>query len=266
MGRIIDARKVETYSRLDNFYAAWKAGDISRLAIIGRGGTGKSYGYQALDMPLYHRFVGRTTGIQIYTQVREAPHAPIVFDDIRQLLKDSACIDLLKQFGERAARRIIRWNTNAVPANQRTFVCTSNVLVVLNWVPKQDEDVAAILDRFDVLHFDPSKAEVIRRMRLFAECQKDVDLLANTPTMPSLRTLQKYEDWKKSKYIDEMEELVSECGVPEDVKIISQILAENPKAKVQAYAERTDRSYAAAKRDWSRKVKIARQLAEAIGV
>ena len=60
-----------------------------------------------------------------------------------------------------------------------------------------------------------------------------------------------------------LKELYSECGVSPDVMIIYNLLESNPRDKIKQYAALTDRTYSAAKRDWSRKVKIARQLSEA---
>lgn len=253
-------RKVETYERLENFYNAWVDGDVPRLAIVGRGGTGKTHGYENLRLPSMHRFVGRTSALKIYETVLDDPSLPIVFDDIRQLLKDPACLDLMKQLCERRKTRTIRWRTRAVPVDRQSFICTSSVLMVLNWIPKNDHDVDAILDRFDVLHFDPTKSEIIKRMRLFAKSQKDVDLFAEIDIIPSLRTLEKFQDWKKSPHINELEELYSECGVSQDVMTVCKLLESQSRTKIKDYAAMTGKSYSAAKRDFARKSQVARQL------
>ena len=44
-----------------------------------------------------------------------------------------------------------------------------------------------------------------------------IDLLAELPAIPSLRTLVKARKWQKSKHLSLIQELLDECGVPEPV-------------------------------------------------
>ncbi len=51
-----------------------------------------------------------------------------------------------------------------------------------------------------------------------------IDLLAELPVLPSLRTLVKARQWAKSKYLRLAEELFSECGVPDPVVRLVEIM------------------------------------------
>jgi len=133
---------------------------------------------------------------------------------------------------------------------------------VLNQIPK-NEDVYAIIDRLDVIHFAPTKTELIQKMRSFARNQKDVDIIAEAAVMPSLRTLKHFEGWKKSE-LDEIQELYSECGVPSSVQHIMDIMERFPRRQwIKQYQEVTGKGREAAKREWSCKRNLAAQLLEA---
>jgi hypothetical protein len=261
-----DLRTVDTYGRLERTYRSWVSRAIPMLLVVGRGGTGKTHEYEhLLPVGSYHLFRGRTSAYTMYKTVMEHPDIPIVFDDVESLMKDPASRDLMKQLAETTTPRVVRWSTNAVAEDQRTFHCTSNVLILANNLPKKDGNLDAITSRFDRILFDPTKAEVIARMRTFAQNEDDVDIIADAAVMPSLRTLIHFQDWKKSE-LDPLEELYAACGVPGSVLIIKEIMETVPKRKwITTYATRTDRNYEAAKRDWGRKKNLAKQLLEAAG-
>lgn len=131
-------------------------------------------------------------------------------------------------------RRVIRWGTTTskLEGRPQSFVCTAPTLIVLNKLPTRDPDVAAILDRCDAVEFDPTKAEVIARMReVFPDDNELVDQIAELPALPSLRTLVKARQWKKSKHLNLDEELLAECGVPEAVAHLARIIQTVPKSK-----------------------------------
>lgn len=260
-GRTI--RRVETYERFQRFIRSWANGSIPHAGTIGPPGTGKTSEYEAiLNETPHHLFRGRTSALVMYTTVKDAPGWPIIFDDIGGLLKDGPSIDFMKQIADSRPFRTIRWRTNALPESERSFVCTSPVLVVLNQVPN-DPDVHAVLDRLDVIEFAPTKSEIIAKMRSFARSQKDVDIIAEAAVIPSLRTLKHFEGWKKSE-LDEIEELYSECGVPASVQHIADIMERFPKQQwVKQYQAMTGKGREAAKREWSRKRHLAAQLLEA---
>lgn len=256
-------RPIDTYERLGRHYQAWSKGDMQFLAVIGPPGLGKTYEYETLALTPCHEFRGKTSAVEMYRDAKDLPDAPIIFNDVRGLMRKNDCIDIMKQLCETKPRRTIRWKTNThlIPREERQFECTSNVLVVLNSVPKNDPDVEAILDRFDVVEFRPSKAEIIARMRTFAERQGDVDLMANLPVDPSLRDLDRFERWCRAEDINEIEELLSLCQIPSDIQLMMQVLETTPPRKrLAAYRQLSGKTYEAAKRAWTRKWRTAQRL------
>lgn len=260
-------RTIPTFERFRRLIRSWARGTIPFVGVVGRPGIGKTEEYTALlDGVAHHLFRGRTSALRIYREVRDAPDLPIVFDDVARLFRDPDALDIMKQIADSKPVRTIRWRTQTLPDDERQFDCESTVLVVLNSVPKNDSDVAAILDRFDVVTFAPSKPEIIQRMRTFAKNQLDVDIIASCDVMPSLRTLKHFEQWKASE-LDEIEELYSECGVSDAVATITRIMAEHDRPEwITEYQTLSGKSYEAAKRTWSRHRAEAEQLLRARGI
>ena len=244
-------RKIDTYGRFHRHIRAWAEREVDCLLVLGRPGFGKSSTVKQVlgDRP-HHLFSARQAPIEVYKALYDAPTLPVVLDDVGSLLKDPHFIDMLKNLCETEARKTLRWQTTTTKLDGRdtSFVCTSRVLILLNKVPDKNPDVQAILDRCDTIEFRPDKGEVIRRMRdVFPQDGGLVDLLAELPVLPSLRTLVKAKQWSKSRHLSLTEELFAECGVPEPVRALIGIMESHPEDDWRSlYVDATgltDRSY-----------------------
>ena len=251
-----DIRTVDTYDRFHRHLAAWVAREMLCLLVLGPPGTGKSFGYRsALGNRPYVVFGGRQSPLHVYTTLHDDPDRPVVLDDISSLLRDDLFRDLLKGLMD-TGPRVVRWGTTTSKLQGRptSFACTCPVLIVLNNMPARDPDLEAILDRVDAIQFEPTKAEIIARMyELWPEDEELIELLAELPTMPSLRTLDKARRWKRSAHLNLIEELLAQCGVPEPVVRLAQIMEAFPEGQwlqqyVVATGGLTDRSYRRHKR------------------
>lgn len=237
-------RTITTYDRFDRHIAAWAAGEIEALLVAGPPGNGKSYAYEhALRETPYHLFRARRTPIKVYNELHDNPDWPIVFDDISALLRDDNFLDLLKSLCETTKTKTIRWGTTTPKLEGRaaSFRCTSRVLIVMNEMPTNRAEARAVLDRCDAVHFVPKKNAVIARMRCaFPNDTALIDLLEELPVLPSLRTLIKARQWQHSKHLDVVEELVSECGLPDAVNTLIQIMTLHPEREwCQQYVAET---------------------------
>jgi hypothetical protein len=243
-------RIVNRYERYHRHLAAWVDRNVPTLLVMGPPGTGKSCGYRsALGNRPYYVFGGRQSPLQVYMAIHDDPDRPVVLDDIAALLRDDNFRDLLKGLCD-TGERTIRWGTTTgkLQGRANAVVCTCPVLIVINGMPKRDPDLEAILDRCDAIRFEPTKVEIIARMRaLWPEDQALIDLLAELPVMPSLRTLDKARRWARSPHLDLMEELLAECGVPEPVVRLVEIMETVPAdewcARYMAVTDLTDRTY-----------------------
>lgn len=248
-------RKVETYERFHRHIAAWLDREIDPVLVVGPPGVGKSHAYASrLGNRPYHRFGGRQTPLHVYKSLHDDPHLPVVLDDISALLQEDCFRDMLKGLCE-SGERNLHWGTttNKLEGRPRSFRCTSPVLIVMNKIPSRDADVAAILDRCDAIEFTPTKSEVIARMReLFPADGELIDLIAELPTLPSLRTLIKARRWQNSRHLKLVEELLAECGAPQAVVHLARIIENHPEnewcARYLAETGLTDRTYRRHKR------------------
>ncbi len=237
-------RTISTYSRFDRHIAAHVAGEIDALLIAGPPGNGKSYAYeQALRNMNYHLFRARRTPIKVYNELYDNPDWPVVFDDISALLRDDNFLDLLKSLCETKRKKTIRWGTctEKLEGRANSFRCTSRVLIVMNAFPKNRADVMAILDRCDAVCFSPTKKEIIARMRnAFPKDAELIDLLEKFAILPSLRTLIKARQWQSSKHLDVVEELLSECNLPDAVHSLIRTMTHYPERDwCQRYVKET---------------------------
>lgn len=122
------------------------------------------------------------------------------------------------------------------------------MLIVLNRMPDDNADIRAVFDRCDGIEFDPPKQEVIVRMReVFPNDGSLIELIAELPVIPSLRTLVKARRWQQSKHLDWRAELVAECGVPEAVNVLLEIMRATPEPEWPGHYLKatglTDRSF-----------------------
>ncbi len=227
-------RKIETYERFHRHIAAWHDREIDPVLVVGPPSVGKSHAYATrLGNRPYHRFGGRQTPLHVYKTLHDDPHLPVVLDDISALLQEDCFRDMLKGLCE-SGQRTLHWGTTTskLEGRPRTFTCTSPVLIVMNKISSRDADVAAILDRCDAIEFAPSKPEIIARMHeIFPADTELVDLIAELPTLPSLRTLVKARRWNNSKHLNLVEELLAECGAPQAVVHLARIIEGYPESE-----------------------------------
>jgi hypothetical protein len=245
-------RTITTYERFHRHISAWAAGETEVLLVVGPPGLGKSHSYEQIlaDVP-HHLFRARRTPICVYNDLHDNPDWPVVFDDISALLNDNNFLDTLKSLCEIGHKcKTVRWGTTTrhLEGRAKFFTCTSRVLIIMNSTPTKRADVMAVLDRCDAVRFAPTKKEVIARMRVAFPRDGDlIDLLERMPILPSLRDLIKARSWKDSTHLNVIEELLSECGLPEAVSTLITIISEHPERE---WCERyslatgnTDRTY-----------------------
>ena len=243
-------RKITTYQRLEAHVKAWIDGDIDSLMIVGDAGLGKTSAVvNALENRSYQLFRAHQSPLEIYLGLYDNPYTPCVLDDVSGILKNTDGIDLLKCLCE-TGKKTLRWGTttNKLDKRAKQFVYHSRALIILNRIPNKDKDVYAVMDRCDAIEFKPAKAEVLHRMKvLFPQDGDLIELLGELSVLPTLRTLVKARQWQKSPHLNLAEELFAECGVPEPVQLLVQIMQKQPADKwldsYQQITGLTDRTF-----------------------
>jgi hypothetical protein len=190
-----------TYPQLDLYLAKFWAGELGLVLLLGRHGTGKS---ESVKRALHSSSLGRSgsegQGILyveghmqpfgLYRHLWEHRDQPVVLDDLDKLYADSNCVRLLKPLCNTERVKRITWLTNLTlndPVVPTSFVTTSNVILVANEWRTANPNVRALEDRAIILHFNPSNAEIHRRV---GEWFKDTEVYRLiTETLPAIATL-----------------------------------------------------------------------------
>jgi hypothetical protein len=169
-----------TYAQLDLYLEKFAAGEFGLLLLLGRHGTGKSESVRrSLDCAPTDEGNGNGLGPDVlyveghmqpfglYRDLWEHRDQPVVLDDLDKLHADGNCVRLLKPLCNTERAKRITWlsnltmNDGEVPTS---FVTTSNVILIANEWRTVNPSVRAFEDRAIILHFDPPKAEVHRRV------------------------------------------------------------------------------------------------------
>lgn len=186
-----EAISLTTYAQLDLYLEKFAQGEFGLLLLLGRPGTGKSESVKrALGSSLNLGNNGDRVGSDVlyveghiqpyglYRDLWEHCDQPVVLDDLDKLHADGNCVRLLKPLCNTARAKRISWLSNLTLNDQEvpaSFVTTSNVILIANEWWTVNPSVRALEDRAIILHFDPSKAELHRRV---AEWFDDADVYA----------------------------------------------------------------------------------------
>ncbi len=225
-------KPLDKYNRFFNYMLAWLGGGIESLVVVGSPGVGKSWAAKKLlEGRRHHWFSARQSALGIYKRICDEPSIPVVFDDVSSILRDDKMVDMMKNLCERGISTL-RWGTDTpkLEGRPKSFQCNAPVLIMLNRIPAKNPDLLAVLDRCHTLGFRPTKQQVIAYMRsYFPDDGGIIDLLEEMAVIPSVRTLMLARDWARSPHLDLHEELLAECGIPESVHTLVDIMKHFPK-------------------------------------
>jgi len=258
--------RIPVFTKYKHFYRymkRWAFRSIESLIVVGTPGVGKSHTAEALlrGRP-HHWFSAQQTPLEIYKHICDAPHIPIVFDDVAALLRDKTFLDLLKNLCERGTSTL-RWGSSTPKLEGRPtrFRTTAKVLIFLNSLPNKNEgDLAAVLDRCHHFDFQPERSQVIAYMReYFPDDRKLIDIIETLSAKPTLRMLEKIKDFDDG---DEdggslYEDVAKVFGLPDSVVLLIDIMERFPEKEwCRRYIEATGQT----DRQFRRNRKIAAEL------
>lgn len=168
-----------TYAQLDLYLAKFAAGELGLVLLLGRHGTGKSesvkhaLGFCAESAELEQSakgvlyVEGHMQPFGLYRHLWAHREQPIVLDDLDKLYADPMCVQLLNPLCNTERTKRITWLSNTTlnaPGVPASFSTSSNVILIANEWRTLNPNVRALEDRAIILHFNPPKAEVHRRV------------------------------------------------------------------------------------------------------
>ena len=163
---------ITTFKELHDFSMKWVNGELKdNIVVVGDGGLGKSYAVR--DIPDVLRFDGHMTPFRAFQLGYEQPHYNIIWDDMDDIFKNKQMVKLLKQFCELHSPKSISFGTTRQCEAEDNYDFYGYNMVILNDLRKVGNNLKALLTRFLVVRFVPSRLEVMRQLRTFAK-EKDV--------------------------------------------------------------------------------------------
>lgn len=169
-----------TYAELELYLTKFVAGDLGLVLLLGRHGTGKSESVRRVfamphdgrtvtdnDAPHVLHVEGHMQPFGLYRHLWEYRDRPVVLDDLDRLYADPDCVRLLKPLCNTVPRKRLQWltsvtlNDESIPSS---FTTTSSVILIANEWRSLNPNVRALEDRAIILHFNPSNAEVHRKV------------------------------------------------------------------------------------------------------
>jgi hypothetical protein len=166
--------EIKTFSELEHFLQKWGSGSLKdNVVLYGKGGLGKSRSIANVNAL---RFDGHITPFRAFQLGYENPEANIIWDDMDDILRNKQMVKLLKQFCELETPKMIHFATTKESTAQEKYEFTGHSLVILNEISnKIGKNLKALLTRFIVVNFNPTKEEVLNKLKQYAENNEVVE-------------------------------------------------------------------------------------------
>lgn len=184
----LDAIPVHTYREYRALIDKWSTGDVDQtLLVIGAPGIGKTETALASISKHCKRHLylkGKATQFGVYSQLFEHIDAPVVLDDLDELLSDSSVTALLKMLLETREEKLIQWtNKNTLRNTEQAddklpaeFKTRSRSLLLVNELKQVSKNFQAVLDRSTVIWFAPSVDEITKYVATWFDIIKHRDV------------------------------------------------------------------------------------------
>lgn len=168
---------LSTFKELHDFTLKWVEGGLKdNIIVVGDGGLGKSYAVRDITDVL--RFDGHMTPFRAFQLGYENPHYNIIWDDMDDIFKNKQMVKLLKQFCELDDPKHICFGTTRQHEAEDAYAFYGNNMVILNDLRKVGKNLRALLTRFLIVRFVPSRLEVMNQLRKFAKDKEIVGELS----------------------------------------------------------------------------------------
>lgn len=234
--------EVTTYEKLNVFIDRWISGTIDLLIIESEAGLGKSILVkEKLNRRNYLLINSYTTPLANYKKLYEHRDVLVWFDDVYCLLLNQLNVSLMKQLCETQKVKVLSYYTTSelIEEVPEQFNTTSRVLITCNAMERDNPHLRAIKDRAFYIRFNPTRVELINKMREISqeypyleldEKQEVLELIEqniNHVRRLSLRSLikgfQLYE-YFKLKGTEWKEDLLKELGISDKLIKLNELL------------------------------------------
>lgn len=181
---------VRDYAKLEEYATKFAEGFFNLLILIGDAGIAKSQTFRRTIGNKALWVEGSASAFGIYQALYEHRNRPVILDDVDSLYSDRECTRLLKCLCQTDAVKSVSWFTGAVGRGKdipRQFETTSKVVIIANEWKTLSENVRAVENRGHLLFFEPTPAEVHRKVGEWFWDQEVYDFMGeNLHLLPGL--------------------------------------------------------------------------------
>jgi hypothetical protein len=155
-------KTVTTYDELAKWVSAYRQNVLDLMIIEGSPGVGKSSLLRSVMREKYLLIEGRISAVMLYEMLSESRDLPIIIDDVDDLYRDKAAVNLLKCLCQTTEDKRVVWNTYTTNRGQSRpeFTTKSKVCILTNRWETLNKHVGAIEDRGILIKFRPTPIEV----------------------------------------------------------------------------------------------------------
>ncbi|MDC0936275.1 hypothetical protein OAS39_08295 [Pirellulales bacterium] len=202
---LANAISITTYEALEDFIAAFSAGHINLLIVIGEHGLAKGTTVRRMLGSDVCWIEGNATAFGMYLKLFQRMDELVVIDDVDSLHSNRNAVRLLKCLCQTEPEKTVAWPTAARELKQegvpREFVTRSRVVILSNDWQTPNANVAAVQDRGHTLVFQPTAEEVHRKTAEWFDDQEIFDWFEERLHLiltPSMRLYYRARELKRS--------------------------------------------------------------------
>lgn len=167
--------KVKTYKELEEYIKMFKKQNIDLLIIKSKAGLGKTFIIkEMMKKEDYVYICTHSTPLKTYINLYENLDFPVCFDDLNSLFTSPIMTSMLKCLAETIKEKELHYETTSKLAKglPSSFKTKSNVCILLNQFDGNNPVLAPLVDRSFYLEFEPSKEEILNKIRKFKSSPK----------------------------------------------------------------------------------------------
>ena len=169
---------IKKYKELEDFFNMFKKGNADLLIVMSRAGLSKTTTFKEIMKGEDYVYINtHSTVLRTYLNLYKKRDMPVCFDDVGNLLNNSTFVSLLKALTDTSPIKELHYNstTKLLGNVPERFKTTSRACLLLNQFDIRNKTLEPILDRGVYIQFEPSKEEILGKIKEIAKSQNIVE-------------------------------------------------------------------------------------------
>ena len=169
---------IKSYKELKEYFKMFKRQNTDLLIVLSKAGLGKtSLLKEVMGKKDYVYINTHSTPLKTFLLLYENIDAPIVFDDISQILQNNIMVSMLKSVADTCPIKEVYYNTTSklIGNAPNSFRTTSNSCLLLNEFDIKNKTIQPLIDRGIFIEFQPNKKEILSKIKEISKSQSIAD-------------------------------------------------------------------------------------------